>query len=435
MKFTQSNSLIQPLHIGKGYMVYGLGHQEAEQLTVRLPKPDTIYYYYNEGKKDESSFVKIPQENRGKLAYTADHANENMTIRLTKQPNSNYVIFGNPTMAYIDLLALYNDNKEQNGWNSAYAYVQNSSTVARTPMLNTTERYLPPMTSVQLATWEGATEVTINLKPSHLTLNTEVDRMNGETPSQLAARRAPVSDNEVSELMTINAFTEKAFATMILATNPAANDYYTSGEDALFTSSGVENESYVTTPLNMYTVAEQVPMMADVRQGISEIPVAILAADKARAEHMQLAFYLSANWSRECYFCDSKTGQKIRIMDGLIITVEMPDNHEQRYYIEGPDDYHGSSEGGGVTTSTIQPISTNTEATLQVYSPATNSLLITSNKLISEVKVFDLAGRMLAYKSMDLLHTSTTLTAPAGICVVTATLQDGTTMHTQALVK
>lgn len=433
MKFTQSNSLIQPLHIGKGYMVYGLGHQEAEQLTVRLPKPDEKYYYYNEGKKDES-FVEIPQENRGKLAYTADHTNENMTIQLTKQPNSNYVVFGNPTMAYIDLLALYNDNKDK-GWTGEYTYVQHSATAARTPMLNTPDRYLPPMTSVLLTTTDQATELTINLKPEHLTLNTEVDRsMNSETPSQLAARRAPISDNAVSELMTINAFTEKAFASMILATNPTANDYYTSGEDALFTSSGVENESYVTTPLNMYTVAEQVPMMADVRQGISEIPLGILAASNARSEYMQVAFYLSSNWTRECYFCDTKTGQKIRIMDGLVITVEMPQNHEQRYFIEGPDEYMGDSNDDGPTTATNN-VTSNSSATLSAYSLAQGELCVSSNLLIRQIKLYDLTGRLIVDKPLQLLNTTTTLAAPSGICLVEAILRDGTTLHTQALVK
>ena len=63
-----------------------------------------------------------------------------MTIRLTKQPNSNYVVFGNPTMAYIDLLSLYNDNKDQ-GWTGEYTYVQHSATIARTPILNTPDRY------------------------------------------------------------------------------------------------------------------------------------------------------------------------------------------------------------------------------------------------------------------------------------------------------
>ena len=432
MKFTQSNSLEQPLNVGTGYMVYGLGHQEAEQLTVRLPKPDTRYYYYNEGNKDESSYVDITETNRGKLAYKVEESE--MTIELKKQANSNYVVFGNPTMAYIDLLALYNDNKEQ-GWTGEYTYVQHSATAARTPMLNTPDRYLPPMTSVLLTTTDQATELTIHLKPEHLTLNTEVDRsMNGETPSQLAARRAPISDNAVSELMTINAFTEKAFASMILATNPTANDYYTSGEDALFTSTGVENESYVTTPLNMYTVAEQVPMMADVRQGISEIPLAILAVDKARAEHMQLAFYLSPNWSRECYFYDSQTGQRIRIMDGLVITVEMPQNHEQRYYIEGPDEYLGDSNDDGTTTATYN-VTSNSSATLSAYSLAQGELCVSSNLLIRQVKLYDLTGRLIVDKPLQLLNTTTTLAAPSGICLVEAILRDGTTLHTQSLVK
>mgnify|MGYP003303478628 CR=1 FL=1 len=431
MKFTQSNSLKQPLNVGTGYMVYGLGHQEAEQLTVRLPKPDTKYYYYNEGKKDESSFVTIPQENRGKLAY-----NSEVTIQLKKQQNSNYVVFGNPTMAYIDLLALHNDNKDK-GWTGEYTYVQHSATAARTPMLNTPDRYLPPMTSVLLTTTNEATELTIHLKPEHLTLNTEVDRsMNGETPSQLAARRAPVSDNEVSELMTINAYTEKAFASMILATNPAANDYYTSGEDALFTSTGVENESYVTTPLNMYTVAEQVPMMADVRQGISEIPLAILAAEGYHTQYMQVAFYLTSNWSRECYFCDSKTGQKIRIMDGLVISVEMPQNHEQRYSIEGPDTYQGSD---GVTTSTTQPNVSTTGNKVWAYAPDRGNVVVSSTDLIKSATLYDITGRLITSSPLNSHLMTNTLTlhtaGTAGVYIVDVTLRDGSTERAQVIVQ
>jgi hypothetical protein len=185
----------------------------------------------------------------------------------------------------------------------------------------------------------------------------------------------------------------------------------------------------------MYTVAEQVPMMADVRQGISDIPLAILAADKARAEHMQLAFYLSSNWTRECYFCDTKTGQKIRIMDGLVITVEMPQNHEQRYFIEGPDEYLGSSEDPQGPTTAVDNTSSSALATLQAFSLAQGELTIGSNQLIQEIRLYDLAGRLILDISLTLLHTTTTVTAPSGICLVEAVLRDGTTLHTQALVK
>jgi hypothetical protein len=149
---------------------------------------------------------------------------------------------------------------------------------------------------------------------------------------------------------------------------------------------------------------------------------------------MQLAFYFTSNWSRTCYFVDHKTGQKVRIMNGLIISIEMPQNHEQRYYIEGPDEYIGSGEGG-VTTSTSNPYENNSEATLQAYSVAEGELIVNSNQLIQHVKIHDLAGRLLVDKPLGLLQSSTTMTAPSGICIVEAIMQNGKSLYTQALVK
>ena len=447
LQFTQSNTLVQPLTEGTGYAVYGLGFDENDSLTVRLPKPDTQYDYYTNGAPNGSKETIPTNKDRGRFAYTATHDNKQMTITLTNNTASEYFLFGNPTMAFVDMHALYLDNKSQ--WSGVFKTMQSNSINATTPSTMTHEnRYLPPMTSALLkASSKAATEMTITLLPAHLTLNNAINPVDevkegGNETQQAPARRTkdiderPVNHEALqSELMTIYAFTPKGTARTVLATNPVANDYYTSGEDALFTSSGVENESYVTTPLNMYTVAEQVPMMADVRQGISDIPLAILAADKARAEHMQLAFYLSANWSRECYFCDSKTGQKIRIMDGLVITVEMPQNHEQRYFIEGPDEYLGSSEDPQGPTTAVDNTSSSALATLQAFSLAQGELTIGSNQLIQEIRLYDLAGRLILDNSLTLLHTTTTVTAPSGICLVEAVLRDGTTLHTQALVK
>lgn len=448
IQFTQSNTLAQELNAGHGYAVYGLGWEDTEMLTVRLPKPDTQYEYYTNGQPNGTT-VPIPEGNRSKLAYTDDHDQQGMTITLTNNTSSEYFLFGNPTMAFVDMHALYLSNQEQ--WSGVFKTMQSDMINATTPSTMTSaNRYLPPMTSALLKVKDNATDeqkknMSITLLPSHLTLNNVINPIDevkeGENDSQQApARRiAGIDERPVnyealqSQLMTIYAFTPKGTARTVLATNPAANDYYTSGEDALFTSSGVENESYVTTPLNMYTVAEQVPMMADVRQGISEIPLAILAADKARAEHMQIAFYLSSNWSRECYFYDSQTGQRIRIMDGLVITVEMPQNHEQRYYIEGPDVYQGSSQGG-VTTSTPAN-NTTTNPNLRAYSLHQGEVTVIASELMTGVKLYDIAGRLLAHETFDLLQNTATLSAPAGVCVVEAVLRDGTTLHTQTIVR
>ena len=450
LQFTQSNTLVQPLTEGTGYAVYGLGFDEKDLLTVRLPKPDTQYDYYTNGSPNGTR-VTIPQENRGRLAYTATHDVQKMEIQLTNNTASEYFLFGNPTMAFVDMHALYLDNKSQ--WSGVFKTIQSEVINATTPSTMTTaNRYLPPMTSALLKVNDEATEeqkksMVITLLPSHLTLNNAINLVDevkegGNDIQQAPARRiADIDERPVnhealqSQLMTIYAFTPKGTARTVLATNPVANDYYTSGEDALFTSTGVENESYVTTPLNMYTVAEQVPMMADVRQGISEIPLGMLVADGYRSQYMQVAFYLTSNWSRECYFYDSQTGQKIRIMDGLVITVEMPQNHEQRYFIEGPDEYLGSSEDPQGPTTAVDNTSSSALATLQAFSLAQGELTIGSNQLIQEIRLYDLAGRLILDNSLTLLHTTTTVTAPSGICLVEAVLRDGTTLHTQALVK
>ena len=450
-EFIKSNTLAQALTPGSGYQLYGLGWQDKEDLTIRLPKPDTQYSYYVDGAVSGKS-VTIPEsaEVRGKLAFDSDHDVENdpMTITLTNEVSSQYFLFGNPTMAYIDMHALFVDpDNSTSTWTGNFQGMANSAWRSATQLTMIEDRYLPPMTSVLLESTGDNTSMTINLKPSHLTLNNMVnpteqaDEDNTGTQSITARRiaayeseRPENEDAQATEMLTIYAITKNAHARTVVATNPIANDYYLVGEDALFISTGVENISEVKSPLNMYTVAEQVPMMADVRQGISSIPVAILAADNARQEYMQLAFYFTSNWSRTCYFVDHKTGQKVRIMNGFIISIEMPENHEQRYSIEGPDEYIGSGEGG-VTTSTSNPYGNNSEATLQAYSVAEGELIVNSNQLIQHVKIHDLAGRLLVDKPLGLLQSSTTMTAPSGICIVEAIMQNGKSLYTQALVK
>ncbi|MBR2935663.1 MAG: hypothetical protein IKB81_01110 [Paludibacteraceae bacterium] len=448
-EFISSNTLAKPLTPGTGYHLWGEGKMSQEALTIRLPKPDTKYDYYTREQPNGES-VDIPQEFlnvRGKLAFDSDHEKENdpMTITLTNAVSSQYFLFGNPTMAYIDMHALFVDNSTSN-WTGSFQRMENSILMSIAQLTMAEDRYLPPMTSALLECSEAKTSMTIQLKPSHLTLNNLINptkQADGDnTNSQsISARRVAAYESErpenedaqATEMLTIYALTENAHARTVLATNPIANDYYQVGEDALFISTGVENQSVVTSPLNMYTVAEQVPMMADVRQGISEIPLAILAADKARAEHMQMAFYLTSNWSRECYFYDSQTGQRIRIMDGLVITIEMPQNHEQRYYIEGPDVYQGSSQGG-VTTSTPAN-NTTTNPNLRAYSLHQGEVTVTASELMTGVKLYDIAGRLLAHETFDLLQNTATLSAPAGVCVVEAVLRDGTTLHTQTIVR
>ena len=441
LEFTRSNTMAQALTPGTGYQLYGLGIQENETLTVRLPKTDTEYYYYTTAGTPSTQKDGINRtDGLGKLAYTP--SNDVMEITLNNNQANTEFLFGNPTMAYIDMRALYKDN--QGVWTGNFKRMTNSSWISVTQLTMASERYLAPMTSVLLESTSN--EMQITLKPEHLTLNNTVNpnrapeeesNLEQSPARRMAIAERPIPQDECeTEKLTIYALGKNAHARTVLATNPAANDYYLAGEDALFVSTGVESTSAVTSPLNMYTVAEQVPMMADVRQGISEIPVAILAANNARSEYMQLAFYYTSNWSRTCYFCDTKTGQKIRIMDGLLISVEMPQNHEQRYYIEGPDTYQGSN---GVVTSTTQPTLSTTGNKVWAYAPDRGNVVVSSTDLIKSATLYDITGRLITSSPLNSHLMTNTLTlhtaGVAGVYIVDVTLRDGSTERAQVIVQ
>lgn len=444
LEFTRSNTMAQALTPGTGYQLYGLGKQENETLTVRLPKTDTEYYYYTTAGTPSTQKDGINRtDGLGKLAYTP--SNDVMEITLNNnQANTEFeFLFGNPTMAYIDMRALYKDN--QGVWTGNFKRMTNSSWISVTQLTMASERYLAPMTSVLLQSTSSTKEMQISLKPEHLTLNNTVNPNRApeeeSNPEQSPARRMAIAERPIpqdereTEKLTIYALGKNAHARTVLATNPAANDYYLAGEDALFVSTGVESTSAVTSPLNMYIVAEQVPMMADVRQGISSIPLAILAANNARQEYMQLAFYYTSNWSRTCYFVDHKTGQKVRIMDGLVISVEMPKNHEQRYYIEGPDVYQGSN---GVVTSTTQPTLSTTGNKVWAYAPDRGNVVVSSTDLIKSATLYDITGRLITSSPLNSHLMTNTLTlhtaGTAGVYIVDVTLRDGSTERAQVIV-
>ena len=443
LEFTRSNTMAQALTPGTGYQLYGLGKQENETLTVRLPKTDTEYYYYTTAGTPSTQKDGITRTaGLGKLAYTP--SNDGMEITLNNNQANTEFLFGNPTMAYIDMRALYKDN--QGDWTGNFKRMTNSSWISVTQLTMASERYLAPMTSVLLQSTSSTKKMQISLKPEHLTLNNTVNPNRApeeeSNPEQSPARRMAIAERPIpqdereTEKLTIYALGKNAHARTVLATNPAANDYYQVGEDALFVSTGVESTSAVTSPLNMYTVAEQVPMMADVRQGISSIPLAILAANNARQEYMQLAFYYSSNWSRTCYFCDTKTGQKVRIMDGLVISVEMPKNHEQRYYIEGPDVYQGSN---GVVTSTTQPTLSTTGNKVWAYAPDRGNVVVSSTDLIKSATLYDITGRLITSSPLNSHLMTNTLTlhtaGTAGVYIVDVTLRDGSTERAQVIVQ
>ena len=429
--FLPSNSMEQELKPASGFLLWGNGPEN--ELVVRLPKPDEMY------KNSIGNSIPVPRNGKSHLfAFTANHSNPVMEIKLTNEVQSKYFVFGNPTMAYINMvqfLKKHEDVLEQ----KFYRITNNQWSASVKATMESNEKYLAPMTSVMLEAKADATSLSLTLSAEHLTLNDQVAAQVPERhlPRYTTARHTTNNAASESQILTIYAIAPDAHARAVLATHPDAYDYYQKGEDAVLISSGIENDSYAMMPMNLYTIAEQVPMMVDVRQGISRIPLSLIVHKDYKSEYMQLAFYLSESWTHECYIVDSYTGQKIRIMDGLIIHVEMPNSHQERYFIEGPDEYLGSGNANGNGTTTAIDNTTASSPQLYAYLMNRGELVVSATQPIRDLKVYSIAGQLLSYpiSSADCQLSTINCQLPSGVCVVEATLHNGVVVHQQAIVK
>ena len=426
--FAQTNSLGQPLPPGTGYQVLGFGptHGTEDEILVRLPKPDTYYrYYYSNGTvSDQCAYV----EHSSKLAFEPD-ANGDMYITLTNDLSSNQFMFGNPAMTNIDMKKFLEDPYNAQLAKKYYTMSESSWKAENWfTMEHPGSGELAPMRSVLLELVSGeAKSITIKLSKTHLVGYTE------PVPAGVVARKNIVEEESgETQLMTIYATSEGGQARCILASNAHAHDIYNNEEDALFISSGVEegvNSATATSPVNMYTVSEQVPMMVDVRENIDTVPVSMLVHDSYRTEKVKFFFYLSINWNKECYFYDSVTGERYRIMDGLWLEMDMPLNHETRYFITGPD----RTTNSGVVTNTTNP----NVAPLQVwaYSEQAGEITVCSNDIIQSVTIYDIAGHIIARQTLDLLYNQVSLPVGQGIHIAEVTLRDNSKHYTRTIVK
>ena len=96
-----------------------------------------------------------------------------------------------------------------------------------------------------------------------------------------------------------------------------------------------------------------------------------------------------------------------------------------------------SDNDDNVTTSTTNPSmpETGSEISVWAYSQNSGELIVNSSDIIKEVKVYNLAGTLIAQKSLSLWNSTVALSVPSGICIVEATMRDNSKHYTQTLVR
>lgn len=419
--FASTNALDEPMQVGSGYQLLGYGPENfgaSKSLTIRLPKPDNIYSYYDADGVLGQRVAIDRGANPNKLTYSPD-----VPITLKNEHSSNSFMFGNPTMAKIDLTKCLPDGS------TIYKMVNDSWGSGTKVSLEMDEeyRYLEPMRSVLVTMPTAGTTAEIVLQAEDLTTPEKI----AEAKANNIAPRRNASGNTL-QLMTIYADVYGTKARCLVGAKSGMADTYALGEDALFISSGVEaevNSATATSPVNMYTVSDNIPLMVDIRENIDTIPMALLIQDYYRTDKFTLTFHLTENWEKECYFCDALTGTKTLITDSLTLEVDMPLNHATRYFITGPD----QTTNSGVVTNTTNP----NVAPLQVwaYSEQAGEMTVCSNDIIHSVTVYDIAGHIIVHKALDLLYNQVSLPVGQGVHIAEVTLRDNSKHYTRTIVK
>ena len=451
-----SNTLTKPIRpcIGFELGVWGPDNIPADtNITVRLPKPDTEYYWSKDGKQTTLAETVI-RENPYKFAFTPDAKGE-MKITLRNAVKSRYFLFGNPTMAYIDAESFYYRNSTV--IESYYWTLEGDKWVAHSgKLISYEDRFVKPFRAALVYTKGGAEldSLTLTLSTQDLAIsylqgarNNYTNSQHG-TPGKVARRRLSSEDGHYLSkgVMHIDAFirptgemTATAVANFDLVATDFANDGYDVSEDVPFFSINIKDNGEAisgASEMNIYSVVETEKVSVDIREQIGVVPLGFVVSNDLRktdSGKMRLYFTLT-DWTDECYLIDSETGTKTRITNGTELYLDIPANNAMRYYIQGSK---SESKDDGTTTDGGNTISTEDAdgSTISVFSPADGYVNVIASSAIAEVRLYDLVGRLISDYSLTNDTPVLTIPAPAGILLTEVTLRNATRATEKVIVK
>ncbi|MBR1381898.1 MAG: hypothetical protein IJ554_05435, partial [Paludibacteraceae bacterium] len=404
---------------------------EAEELTIRLPKKETTYYYVTK-KKDGTYVQGSPEDMPDKPEFTALNKNlaydkykldggEGITYSLQNATASKVFFFGNPTMSLIDVWELCDDNKDSienaevagSYYFTAYNLRQGESSYTPQRITGPGEFYIAPMRSVGLIAKTPRKKLDVVLEPDALVALTadggEIvshDLSHTSEPSPAPRRQKASKVQTDDKWLYITAKNEtnygeyKAYITFGEASYASAE--VRPGEDIPSLASGMTDNAF-ETPLTAYTIADNQPVMLDMRDTLKNMPLIFGRLDNAGYEYNDityLSFSLKGNWDKPLYIYDIATGDSVQICNGLQLGIRTPESDQIRYFING----------GKYTTTTNddQPGVTTDIDEVNDQSPITNNQ--------SGTVIYDVLGRkIMTLGEYDLLST---IQLPTGVYII-----------------
>lgn len=335
----------------------------TDKILFRLPKADESYVYY---KDDDSSIgghetsVTDKRTGRGRFHISPDERGENIQENLITAYSESKGMLGNPFMSHLDMQIFFSKN---NLASKTYYIMGESATnttlIGDEYIISTDEqtdgRFVAPLQSFIL---KGATK--------NITFTTG---MIAKAPAKgtvgLRSTSAVSSDESLPQLR-ITATRDCMRSTAVVAGLATASDSYVEGEDAVL----LINEE-IAVP-QVYTLAGNQMTAINVTPEVSEIPVGVHGKDDTPVE---LSFKISGDM-RNVTLVDKQNGKSYPVTDDLKLTV--PGNTSGRYYLNG------------LIATSNEIVAKNR---IICYNSAPGRIDISSVDPLSEVTVYDVAGR------------------------------------------
>jgi len=427
--WVKTNSLSIPYTPGKACVLtgYDATDEDGRPIVIRLPKPEDSYCGFGKNggtTYDAGPAVTLTRPNKlnRNLAYDqyapSFSETDGLTYTLTNSSESEIFFFGNPTMSLVDVYRLCVANadvlKHEEGTYSftAYNLIEDGNYTVKN-ITGPGQFFIAPMRAVGLianATQTAAKTLPIKLTPSALVAITGEGTIVHSSDIRPLPRRAINIGTTNEKRLYIAASNETDWGTkkayLTLGEQEDATRGYRFGEDALSIASGLNyysDESF-STPLSLYTIADNEALMQDIRDTLSSVPVVFATLDNHFSfdEYTFLSFAMEGSWDKPVFLYDALTGDSIHIMDGMQIAVETPISNQLRYFING-----GEPRQAGQNSST-EGVATGIE---EINVPINDQMV--NGKM---VHVYDVLGRQVAVLGENDLLTQ--LKLPTGVYVI-----------------
>lgn len=405
-----TNALHQQVLPGLGW---GLGYDAVNSTadkTIRLPKTNATYYYFQSGKWVDYKCPDIDRSKAGKPMF--EPTDGVMTITLSNKYPSEVFLFGNPTFAYIDLAKLrqaYNANTSNtykiDGFytagvdaDSRYQLVaitggeEGANLVSSVKSANN-GLLLPPTQAVFIRfKIDGSqenpqlTSIEIPLSTSMLCDATATYYGDGTDGTVVQPSQAPAAQSEQALYITASRSGFKSSAVIVEDTTAEAEVFMLDKSK---------------TPFAIFTVGNQRALAINHLRGEERIPLVLFA--EAEVEQPTITFDGEPGYVKKWDLIDVVTGKRTPLTVGNSMTLNFPLNGEVRYYLE--------------RTQRETDTSSEDEPAFRFFA-YDGHLTIYSENTLYDLRIYDPAGRLIA--SSAEVPNSFSIALPTGTYIVRA---------------